>query len=307
MYYYLPLLYFGSLFLSYRYNKLQQPFFYSLPYMTTYGTIFYLLTELNYGMVYSYFIPLYYIWVMLQMNNIGIHDSNHKQKLFLTCYEMLNYFKWDIKKETELDKDKQYMFSFHPHGYLSFGFQRMVLLEQLNKELGLTKKTIPLIHKMLFYVPFARELLQYFGSMECSLKNIEHVLLRGHNLGIVLGGVSEMRYIEENTETFYVKPRNGLFDISVKRNVPIVPVVAVRENDTYNLHKYLMTKDFLGTDLHFFASKALMFWMPKKTKIDIIIGNPITETSKAKLKEEYLKELNRIVLKYNYDRKLVFI
>ena len=68
-----------------------------------------------------------------------------------------------------------------------------------------------------------------------------------------------------------------------------------------------MTKDFLGTDLHFFASKALMFWMPKKTKIDIIIGNPITETSKAKLKEEYLKELNRIVLKYNYDRKLVFI
>ena len=175
MYYYLPLLYFGSLFLSYRYNKLQQPFFYSLPYMTTYGTIFYLLTELNYGMVYSYFMPLYYIWVMLQMNNISIHDSNHKQKLFLTCYEMLNYFKWDIKKETELDKDKQYMFSFHPHGYLSFGFQRMVLLEQLNKELGLTKKTIPLIHKMLFYVPFARELLQYFGSMECSLKNIEHV------------------------------------------------------------------------------------------------------------------------------------
>ena len=54
------------------------------------------------------------------------------------------------------------MFSFHPHGYLSFGFQRMVLLEQLNKELGLTKKTIPLIHKMLFYIPFARELLQYF-------------------------------------------------------------------------------------------------------------------------------------------------
>ena len=57
---------------------------------------------------------------------------------------------------------------------LSFGFQRMVLLEQLNKELGLTKKTIPLIHKMLFYIPFARELLQYFGSIECSLKNIEH-------------------------------------------------------------------------------------------------------------------------------------
>ena len=126
MYYYLPLLYFGS-------------FFYSLPYMTTYGTIFYLLTELNYGMVYSYH---YITFGLLQMNNIGIHDSNHKQKLFLTCYEMLNYFKWDIKKETELDKDKQYMFSFHPHGYLSFGFQRMVLLEQLNKELGLTKKTI---------------------------------------------------------------------------------------------------------------------------------------------------------------------
>ena len=215
MYYYLPLLYFGSLFLSYRYNKLQQPFFYSLPYMTTYGTIFYLLTELNYGMVYSYFMPLYYIWVMLQMNNIGIHDSNHKQKLFLTCYEMLNYFKWDIKKETELDKDKQYMFSFHPHGYLSFGFQRMVLLEQLNKELGLTKKTIPLIHKMLSMYLL---LESYYNILDHGMFIKEYYMYcYGHNLGIVLGGVSEMRHIEENTETFYVKPRNGLFYFSEKK------------------------------------------------------------------------------------------
>ena len=46
--------------------------------------------------------------------------------------------------------------------------------------------------------------------------------------------------------------------------------------------------------------------MPKKQRL-ILLLKPITETSKAKLKEEYLKELNRIVLKYNYDRKFVFI
>ena len=124
---------------------------------------------------------------------------------------------------------------------------------------------------MLFYILFARELLQYFGSIECSLKNIEHVLLRGHNLGIVLGGVSEMRHIEENTEIFLCKTTKWFNLILSIFKCTNCTFVAVRENDTYNLHKYLMTKDFLGKND--FQVNYNGFGL-KKTKIDLY-SNPM--------------------------------
>jgi hypothetical protein len=240
----------------------------------------------------------------------------------------LNDFLIDAKKhidisvinKPEINPNKNYIFLYSPHAIYNQGFIYLFGLNDthafINKEHH--RRIIPLVDPMFNLVPLISELFSHFGFMDISRKTIDKLLDEGNSIALSAGGIQELFKTEENVESVYIKNRNTIFEIARQKNVEIIPVFASGESDWYIpfFKCDCMPSKYISIGTYAFSwGKLFQPWLPKKNKLTIAFGNPISidyahnqnNTSKI-IKQQYIKqvkELHHKVDNFNDENRLL--
>ena len=91
-----------------------------------------------------------------------------------------------------------------------------------------------LLCSILFYIPFAREVLLGSGYRDASRTTCERILREGNSIYLVTGGSAESIETEKGKDKVYLKRRLGFIRLAMKFGVPIVPCYAFGQNDVYD-------------------------------------------------------------------------
>jgi hypothetical protein len=179
-----------------------------------------------------------------------------------------------------------------------------------NKNNIIPHDVIGLVHKFFFTTPFLGHLFENCGYLECSDSNIEILLKQKKSIALLPGGLDETFTTKQNCETIFIKKRYGIFKLSYKYKVPIIPVYCIGESDFYNYPSIINNSlsIFKNKFLHLFImlfsyGKSNILWKPYKNNIDILFGEPIiineTINNIYDLKEKYINTITFLHNKLN--------
>jgi 2-acylglycerol O-acyltransferase 2 len=132
---------------------------------------------------------------------------------------MAEYFNLKIVKEAELDPKENYIFAYHPHGIISFGFQCAIYRFQNNFESFFKGIKISLLTlNMNFFIPFYRDYCLFGGMNSASKQSIKKILGKGpgHSVGLVVGGAAEAMYAKPDLARLVLKKRMGFVKLAIQ-------------------------------------------------------------------------------------------
>lgn len=148
------------------------------------------------------------------------------------------YFPMQLHKSVDLDPQRNYIFTYHPHGIISHGAfghfctERTTGFETLFP--GITNTLLTLDTN--FRVPFYRDYLLSMGLASVSRRSCEALLRAapaGRAITIVLGGAQESLEAAPGRMALIVKRRRGFLKIAIRENAGVVPVLSFGENELY--------------------------------------------------------------------------
>lgn len=148
------------------------------------------------------------------------------------------YFPMQLHKSADLDPQRNYIFTYHPHGIISHGAfghfctERTTGFETLFP--GITTTLLTLDSN--FRVPFYRDYLLSMGLASVSRRSCEALLRAapaGRAITIVLGGAQESLEATPGRMALIVKRRRGFLKIAIRENAGVVPVLSFGENELY--------------------------------------------------------------------------
>jgi hypothetical protein len=206
----------------------------------------------------------------------------------------------EIIKKPSYDPNEQYIFTSHPHGTWSLS---ILAYDTLDNILCLKSNCYLAVSKMLFIVPFLREFLSIFHITECSKTNLNKVLSEGKSIAIYPGGEEELVRSTPGVDIIYIKKRNGIFDLAIQNNVPIVPILCYGETDLFDnwnnvpIRRFLK-KYFLSSYQFAINTESIFFYLPKKCTLQFVVGDPIIATDIDTFKKLYIDQLE--LLRKNY-------
>lgn len=272
------------------------------------GNLFFLI----YLLFYSIYRIIVYDYnkgqIPTQINTEYIYQVNQNSTQFIN-YHLLN--------EPQIDTQQNYIYLYSPHALYAHGF--LHLFGSFN---GILKQPIiSLVHKLFFLTPFLGDLFENCGFMECNYKNLNYLLSLKKNIGFIPGGLDEAIHTQKNVETLYINKRKGIFELAIKHQTPIIPIMATGESDFYSypIWTHKIPNKFIRLFFYTFSWGNLYFpWRCQKNNIHIMFGKPLyppDEYSHNKkieiLKSSYiasLKELHqRINEKTNQNRQLIIL
>lgn len=213
----------------------------------------------------------------------------------------------DVEYRDDISEGK-HIFLFHPHGAFSIANMLHVGTTLTNWKYRPIKGTI--LNK-LFWLPFAKEILDALNFVPSNYDTMKSVIEEGHSLTICLGGVKEILYTEANTMKLSIKNKKGAFRLALETGAPLVPVVSYGENELFELSKHSWLEPIQQILIHYglylpvptIKSCKSWFgipWTPLKNPIRTVVGKPIkvvqidepTEKDIIDLRETYFKALN---------------
>lgn len=280
-----------------------------LPYI-----YFYLILTFNktFLIFLIFYIPFKYVYT-ISTNKFLNKTNNFSYYLLLdsTKYIDIHFF-----NQLEVNNSETYIFLLSPHAIYNQAF--IYLFGNLKQRLQ--KPIIPLVHSLFNLIPFFSEYFSCFNFKTCSLENINYFLDQQHSIVLTPGGIQEMFLTTPDCESIYIQQRQTIFELSIKKKIKIVPILAIGESDWYlppqichNIpFKYLKLFSYL-----FSGGQTLKPWLPKKNRLDILFGKPIEfpddsneEISNSELlKKAYITQLKELHQQWNqrYDqnRKLI--
>ena len=196
------------------------------------------------------------------------------------------YFPLNLHRSSPLPLDRNYIFTYHPHGIISHGAFGHFCTE------GTTgfEKLFPGIKNTLltlesnFRIPFYREYLLKLGLASVSRRSCE-ALLRGEGetkqswlakkfskspppqpapggraITIVVGGARESLEAIPGTMKLVLKRRRGFLKIAIRENAGVVPVLSFGENDLYD--QMIPSSSSLIRKLQMLVKKTAGFTVP---------------------------------------------
>ncbi|RPA95712.1 DAGAT-domain-containing protein [Choiromyces venosus 120613-1] len=205
----------------------------------------------------------YLIYVLFSSSHRDGSSPVIRSSLFrsLPMWRLLTaYFPLNLHRSSPLPPDRNYIFTYHPHGIISHGAFGHFCTE------GTTgfEKLFPGIKNTLltlesnFRIPFYREYLLKLGLASVSRRSCE-ALLRGEGetkrswlakklsksplpqpspggraITIVVGGAQESLEAIPGTMKLVLKRRRGFLKIAIRENAGVVPVLSFGENDLYD-------------------------------------------------------------------------
>lgn len=275
------------------------------------------LTTLNIQKALIIILYLSYKYIKYNLNKYTIPNLNNiNSQTYLDNFliDVKRYIDINIINKPILKPDKNYIFLYSPHAIYSQGYIYLFGLNdtQLFIDKKKHRRIVPLVDPMLNNIPFMSELFTNFGFMGCGRDQVNKLLDNGNSIALVVGGIQELFKTESNTESIYINKRNSIFDISLQKNIEIVPVFASGESDWYEpIFKCdNIPNKYLSAGTYFFSwGKLYVPWMPKKNKLSIAFGEPIS-TQKFNtidmIKQKYIKDvkyLNDVLNRHNKDNR----
>lgn len=283
-----------------------------LPY---YGLLFLFTLNIQNTLTVIFYLSYKFIKYSLQRNKIPqLNDKNTQKYLNDFLIDSKRYIDINVITKPKLRKNKNYIFLYSPHAIYNQGFIYLFGLNDTKTFIDKEKyrRIIPLVDPMFNSVPFISELFSNFGFMGCGKEQINMLLKSGNSIALTVGGIQELFKTEPQSESIYIKNRNSIFDISLTKNVEIVPVFASGESDWYEpFFKYEgLPNKYLSIITYLFSwGKLCKPWMPKKNKLSIIFGCPISinkHSTSKKIKKEYIEQikfLHETLNEYNKENR----
>ncbi|SVC49925.1 uncharacterized protein METZ01_LOCUS302779, partial [marine metagenome] len=202
-----------------------------------------------------------------------------------------DYFPISLKQTAILDKNRNYIFGYHPHGILPFG-AIINFGTNANKFDNLYPGIKPhlVTLRTQFFIPFYNIYLSFFGITDASKESINKILKNGPGSScvIILGGAKESLNAYPESTKLTLKNRKGFIKLALLNGASLVPVYSFGQNDSYNQIIYnsdsllrIIQKNFqqkLGFAIPFFYGTGIFFkfgFLPRRKPINTIIGKPI--------------------------------
>ncbi|OQR81994.1 diacylglycerol O-acyltransferase [Thraustotheca clavata] len=228
---------------------------------------------------------------------------------------MCEYLGMEIIREQELDPEKQYIFSCHPHGIL--------VLSRLSYYAGNFDALFPGIAARvlgatpMFYIPLGRELCLWLDAVDASRSTAQKVLDNKMSIIVYPGGSKEIFETNpDSKETVLVlNNRLGFIKLAMKNGANLVPTFVFGEKwIMWNPPKTLsqMALQYLKVPLLLFWGR-FCTWVPYqltgKRKLGIVYGAPIlvelnenpTDEECLKLHAKYVESIERIFDTYKTE------
>lgn len=114
---------------------------------------------------------------------------------------------------------------------------------------------IPLFH----YLPVLSDIARYFGIISSDYKSIEKTLSKKESVSILLGGVREMKMVENFKIRLCIKKRRGIFRLALTSGTPLVPILTFGENELFSESHTAITDAF---NTYLFNTFGLYFPVP---------------------------------------------
>jgi len=272
------------------------------------------------------FIFLYILWVAIDpAPERGGRRSQWVRSWRLWEY-YTSYFPASIKKETDLDVTRPYVFGYHPHGIIgmgaiaTFGTDGTKFSQHFP---GITPYLMTLSSN--FKLPLYRDLLMALGIVSVSKKSCSYILSKGagNAICIVIGGAAESLSAHPGTADLTLQNRMGFVKVAMMHGADLVPVFSFGENDIYEQMPnekgstlYNVQKHFqriFGFTLPMFHGRGILNYnfglMPYRRTIVSVFGRPIpvqkvekpTKDQVIEIHTQYVAELKRIWEKYKDD------
>jgi len=242
---------------------------------------------IKYLMIYI-FLATYSFW---RQDNINPHSLNKYIRNLTIWIWFKNYFPISLKQTEILDKNKNYIFGYHPHGILPFG-AIINFGTNANKFDNLYPGIKPYLVTLRtqFFIPFYNIYLSFLGITDASKESINKILNNGPGSScvIILGGARESLNAYPESTKLTLKNRKGFIKLALLNGASLVPVYSFGQNDSYNQVIYnsdstlrIIQKQFqkkLGFAIPFFYGTGLFSkfgFLPKRKPINTVIGKPI--------------------------------
>lgn len=179
---------------------------------------------------------------------------------------------------------KQAIFASHPHGVMSFHHALMYLnvdgAEKLIEAIPLEFRRA-LGARSLFGVPVLRDVLLMAGAVDASAPVASKCLNKGLSLTVLPGGEQEQLLAERDQHLVFVKSRKGFCKLSIKHNVPVVPMYCFGETSTFQTSSFLfaqrkwLAKKFFVAIPFPWGSGLLNPFAPLPAPLSLCVGDPI--------------------------------
>ena len=244
-------------------------------------------------------IPIVIVFIILSTINISLlifvfiliyTDCISLKPLINIIFSYIEYFFKDTLDHTKKNINESFLINgecerdlaiyvFHPHSIFAVS-------QLLHTGTTITdwpdKNTKAVSHSYIFNIPLVKDFVNSMCiSSEYSI--MKDTLKRGSSISVSLGGMSESEYLNENTLTFIVKKRKGIFKMALETGVPIIPVITYGETNIFKNGKYTFIEYInyiLGIHLSLPTLQSLYNWFiiykrPLDTKIKTYIGEPV--------------------------------
>ena len=215
-----------------------------------------------------------YRLVVYNLNKSKIPAKCNIKYIFQMNQNSTKFINYHLLNLPNYNPNQNYIYLYSPHSLYAHGF--LHLFGSFN---GIIKQPfIGLVHKFFFLTPFLGDLFENCGFMECNYSNIQKMLSLKKTLALIPGGLDEAIITKQNKETIYIKKRKGIFELALKHNTPIIPVMATGESDFYSypIWSQKLPSKIIRLILYTFSwGKKFMPWMSQKNNIYFMFGEPI--------------------------------
>ncbi|EPY27166.1 2-acylglycerol O-acyltransferase 2 [Strigomonas culicis] len=189
------------------------------------------------------------------------------------------------------DRQKNYLFGYHPHGIHTFG-----AISCFGSEANDFSKLLPGIRVHLqtlgvnYYIPFWAYLMSIIGAGDASAACLRATLRAGpgESVALVVGGAEESLVAQPNRNDLVLHKRKGFIKIALQEGASLVPVYGFGENSVYDIPRLSahpvvqrglrLLKRATGFTIPLIAGRGFFLrWglMPHRRPIVVVVGEPL--------------------------------
>lgn len=141
-----------------------------------------------------------------------------------------------VVKEATLDPSHKYIFAWHPHGRLFYGFGTFLGLffEWFPEIANAGKDIFAGINDTMFRIPFLSNWLYLCGNIPCNKKSVVSKLSRGDSVALIIGGIDEvLEGTFDDKDVLFLLNRKGFCKLAIEQGAALVPVFCFGENSIF--------------------------------------------------------------------------
>jgi hypothetical protein len=247
-------------------------------------------------LIFTQSLTLVSIYILILIYQFLFCKRNENWRKLLKFFKPQLYFRnFKLIAEEEL-KEKECLFTFHPHGVLSVVPPTVFSVNET------FFKSKYLVSRVLLNFPLSGAFAKLLGGEAVDKNNFVNIMKKGENIVFMPGGFEEATITDFNKNKIYIKKRLGFIKYALDFGYSVQPCYAFNENKLfYNITYFEKFRLFLNkikfpgvifcSKLGFFPHNDIDITVVVGKKIDIPkIKNP-TDTDVLKYHKIYMDSL----------------